>query len=123
MNGRTHDEICGASTIPVAYVESMISEHPGVADVALVGYSDAQGRKTVCAVVQPTTWPPVSSEDLRMYLLHHGMATWCIPPRVELFAQLPRDREDGRVRKDALRRWLEGGSTLDGTSVGRNEAP
>ena len=123
LRGRALDQIHGTSTIPAAYVESQMLDHPGVSDAALVEYTDAQGRPMVCEVVQPVTWPPVSAEELRVSLFDQGVVSRYIPPRVELFAQLPRDPEDGRVRKGFLRRWLRGESVLDDVNVTGNEAP
>jgi acyl-CoA synthetase (AMP-forming)/AMP-acid ligase II len=51
--GRAGDRIGGVFMIPVNDVESELLKHPGVADVALVGYSDGQGGELACAVIVP----------------------------------------------------------------------
>ena len=43
--------------IPVADVESTLLGHPGVADVALVGYPAGDGDELACAVITPPPGP------------------------------------------------------------------
>ena len=82
----------------------------------------AQGQQTACAVVQPTPGhqPAPRSCACTSSITECSAGTslpgWSSSPK------LPRDREDGLLCKDFLRRWLQGQSMLDDASVARNEA-
>ena len=105
LMGRAADRIGGVFMIPVNDVESELLKNPGVADVALVGYPDDKDGELACAVVVPATEPPVTLDELRKYLTDEGMTEWYLPTRLEYVERLPRN-ENGKVRKELLRRWL-----------------
>ena len=111
LMGRAGDRIGGGFMIPVTDVEYLLQIHPGVADVALVGYPDDRGGELACAVIRPATTPPVDLDELRKYLSDQGMTDWYLPSRLELLPQLPRNAL-GKVRKELLRRWLRGEADL-----------
>jgi cyclohexanecarboxylate-CoA ligase len=98
--GRTADRIGGAFMIPVNDVESALLQHPGVKDVALVGYSDGKGGELACAVVVPSA-PGLTLATLRDYLSRLKMTEWYWPSRLSLVTELPRNSL-GKVRKDLL---------------------
>ncbi|WP_433281467.1 AMP-binding protein [Pseudonocardia xinjiangensis] len=103
LMGRAGDRIGGVFMIPVNDVESELLKHPGVADVALVGYPDGQGGELACAVMVPATAEaPVGLEELRRYLTGEGMTEWYLPARLEYVEALPRN-DNGKVLKDILR--------------------
>ncbi|GAA3105131.1 cyclohexanecarboxylate-CoA ligase [Pseudonocardia yunnanensis] len=110
LMGRAADRIGGLFMIPAHDVESGLLEHPGVTDVALVGYPDDDAGELACAVVVPATSPPVTLDELRKYLSDQGMTEWYLPSRLELVATLPRN--NGKVRKELLRRWVRGEAAL-----------
>ena len=58
LMGRAADRIGGVFMIPVNDVESALLGHPGVADVALVGYPDDDGGELACAVDRPGDLAP-----------------------------------------------------------------
>ncbi|WP_433293471.1 AMP-binding protein [Pseudonocardia sp. CA-142604] len=111
MMGRASDRIGGALLIPVTDVESELRDHPGIEDVALVGYPDGQGDELACAVIVPATTPSVTLDELRKHLIDQGMTDWYLPSRLEEVARLPRN-DIGKVRKEVLRRWLLGEAEL-----------
>ncbi|WP_433299307.1 AMP-binding protein [Pseudonocardia sp. CA-142604] len=111
LMGRVGDRIGGSAMIPVTDVESLLLSHPGVTDVALVGYPDGKGGELACAVIRPATTPPVGLEELRKYLSDQRMTDYYLPSRLELLPQLPRNTI-GKVRKELLRRWLRGEADL-----------
>jgi cyclohexanecarboxylate-CoA ligase len=114
LMGRAGDRIGGVFMIPVNDVESELLKHPGVADVALVGYPDGKGGELACAVIVPAaTELPVSLDELRKYLTDTGMTEWYLPARLEYVEALPRN-DNGKVRKELLRRRLQGGADSDG---------
>jgi cyclohexanecarboxylate-CoA ligase len=111
LMGRAGDRIGGVFMIPVNDVESELLKNPGVEDVALVGYPDGQGGELACAVLVPATQPPVTLDELRKYLTDEGMTEWYLPSRLEYVESLPRN-DNGKVRKELLRRWLVGEASL-----------
>jgi cyclohexanecarboxylate-CoA ligase len=111
LMGRAADRISGVFMIPVNDVESELLKNPGVEDVALVGYPDGTGGELACAVLVPATEPPVTLDELRRYLTDQGMTEWYLPTRLEYVEALPRN-DNGKVRKEQLRRWLMGQAPL-----------
>jgi cyclohexanecarboxylate-CoA ligase len=112
LMGRAADRVsgAGAAMIPVQDVESELLGHPGVADVALVGYPDGQGGERACAVITPATDPPVVLDELRKHLLDRGMTEWYLPTRVEYVQELPRNA-NGKIQKHLLRQRLPSDTT------------
>jgi cyclohexanecarboxylate-CoA ligase len=98
---RVADRIGSPHPIPVLEVEDELLRHPAVADVAVVGCQDGEGKETVCAVVV-ADGPAPTLGSLRAYLLRRGMTEWYLPTRLERVDALPRD-ELGKVRKNELR--------------------
>jgi cyclohexanecarboxylate-CoA ligase len=111
LMGRAADRIGGVFMIPVNDVESALLGHPGVADVALVGYPADDGGELACAVIAPATSPPVTLDELCEYLGDQGMTHWYLPSRLEYVEALPRNT-NGKVRKELLRRRLRGEAAL-----------
>jgi cyclohexanecarboxylate-CoA ligase len=111
LMGRVADRIGGTFMIPANDVESQLLCHPGVSDAALVGYPDGHGGELACAVVVPTNAPTITLDALRSYLTGVGMTNWYLPSRLECVEALPRN-STGKIRKELLRRWLQGQATL-----------
>ena len=109
--GRASDRIGGMFMIPVSDVEDQLRGHPDIADVTLVGYPDGNGGELACAVIVSAGSPAITLPELRTYLLDHGMTDWYIPSRLRHVPSLPRNN-NGKVRKDLLRRWLQGDAEL-----------
>jgi cyclohexanecarboxylate-CoA ligase len=109
--GRASDRIGGMFMIPVSDVEDQLREHPDIADVALVGYPDGHGGELACAVIVAAGSPPITLHELRDYLLDQGMTDWHLPSRLAHVSSLPRNNM-GKVRKELLRRWLNGDAEL-----------
>ena len=107
LQGRVSDRIGGVFMIPAHDVESELLRNPRITDVALVGYPDGQGRELPCAVIVAATTPPITLDELRHYLTSQGMTEWYLPTRLEYVDTLPRN-DNGKVRKELLRRWLAG---------------
>ena len=113
LTGRAADRIsgAGAAMIPVSDVESELLKNPAVEDVALVDYTDKKDAELPCAVIVPETEPPIILDELRKYLTDQGSTEWYLPTRVEYVEALPRN-DNGKVRKELLRRWLVGEASL-----------
>ncbi|MBO0872529.1 MAG: AMP-binding protein [Pseudonocardia sp.] len=111
--GRVSDRIGGMSMIPVSDVEDQLRGHPRIGDAALVGYPDGRGGELACAVIVSTGFPAMTLHELRAYLLDQGMTDRYIPSKLAHVPSLPRN-DNGKVRKELLRRWLQGEAELSG---------
>jgi long-chain acyl-CoA synthetase len=96
--------ISGGANIYPREIEDVLSEHPLVADVAVIGIPDDDLGERPLAIVQPTD-TDASPEQICPALLalcRDRLAAFKIPVRIELSDSLPRG-EDGKLRKLALR--------------------
>lgn len=106
----------GASIYP-SEVEAVISTHPAVLDVAVVGQADAYYGEQVVAVVVPRE--ELSAEELDGWV-HARLAPYKTPKRYAFVEALPRGGS-GKTLKRRLREQLEAGelrteaSTSDGS--------
>lgn len=90
----------GANVFP-AEVEAAMLEHPGVADVAVVGVHDDEWGQHVHAVVQPADVDaPPSADDLRVHC-RARLAPYKVPKAFTLMDTLPRT-EAGKLNRSAL---------------------
>jgi cyclohexanecarboxylate-CoA ligase len=112
ITGRTKDVIIrGGENIPVAYIENVLYEHPGLAGVAVVGIPDPRLQERAYAVV--TLEPGVEGftmEEMKAFLDEKGVARQYWPERLEVVSELPRTAS-GKIQKFQLRARLAGAST------------
>jgi non-ribosomal peptide synthetase component E (peptide arylation enzyme) len=102
--------IRGGMKISAAEIETLISGHPKVADVAVVGYPDEVLGERTCAVVVPRAGvDTVTLAEIVDYLRGIGIATFKLPERLELRGQLPRNPV-GKILKRDLREELRTGA-------------
>jgi acyl-CoA synthetase (AMP-forming)/AMP-acid ligase II len=99
----------GGMKISAAEIETLISGHPKVADVAVVGYPDEVLGERTCAFVVCRPGPPVSLAEIVEYLRGIGVATFKLPERLELRDELPRNPV-GKILKRDLREELRAGT-------------
>ncbi len=93
--------ITGGENVYPAEVESVLHDHPAVADVAVIGLPDERWGEAVVAVVVPHEGEDVSLEALRDFASDR-LARYKLPTRVELIDVLPRNPA-GKVLKFELR--------------------
>jgi cyclohexanecarboxylate-CoA ligase len=109
ITGRTKDVIIrGGENIPVAYIENVLYEHPGLAGVAVVGIPDPRLQERACAVV--TLAPGAEGftmEEMKAFLDEKGVARQYWPERLEVVSELPRTAS-GKIQKFQLRARLAG---------------
>ncbi|MCP2244323.1 acyl-CoA synthetase [Lentzea aerocolonigenes] len=94
--------ISGGENVYPAEVENAITDHPDVAEVAVVGVPDARWGEVGRAFVRPVPGADVDAAALREFLVPR-LAKYKIPVHVEVVAELPRTGS-GKVLKPALRR-------------------
>jgi bile acid-coenzyme A ligase len=92
--------ITGGANVYPAEVETALSEHPGVYDVAVVGIADPDWGKRVHAIVRPVSLEaPPSTESLDRHC-RERLARYKIPKSYEFVEDVP--RSFGKVRRSAL---------------------
>jgi len=108
VTGRTKDIVIrGGMNISVREIEDNLANHPDLLASACVGMPDERlGERVCCYVVtaQGHTTPTV--EDLRNFLLSHGMPVQKTPERVVAVDALPMTAT-GKVLKQELRKDIE----------------
>ena len=85
-------------------VEEALAGVPGVAEVAVAALDVGDGVSIVCAWVVPTD-PDDDPDALRQRVLERAgerLATYKLPARVEVVAELPRTTT-GKIQKNVLR--------------------
>jgi cyclohexanecarboxylate-CoA ligase len=115
IGGRRADLITRATGIkvPTLELEGIITRHPAVAEVVLVGYPDpaVPGTELACAVVVPVAGVPAPTlEDVRAHLSAEQVATYLWPDRLVVTDALPKNSLS-KVLRTTLREGLESPAT------------
>ena len=106
VTGRIKDIVIrGGENISAREIEEVLTEHPSVESVAIVGYPDPRLGERCCAVVVPAEGWTVDLEVLNTFLLQRGMAMFKLPERLQIVSELP-TTPTGKVRKAELRRLV-----------------
>jgi o-succinylbenzoate---CoA ligase len=100
--GRSDDLIItGGEKVWPEPVERVLSAHPGITEVAVVGLPDAEwGQRVVACVVANDPAEPPSLEDLRA-LVRSRLPVAAAPKELRLFDSLPRTGI-GKIRRSSL---------------------
>jgi o-succinylbenzoate---CoA ligase len=95
--------VTGGENVWPAPIEAVLADHPGVAEVAVVGRTDSEWGQRIVAVVVPSNHSsPPTLEELRQWVKQR-LAPWCAPRQLELRAALPRrGRGLGKVDRERL---------------------
>jgi fatty-acyl-CoA synthase len=93
--------ITGGENVYPAEVESVLYDHPAVAEVAVIGAPDAQWGERVVAVVAPKPGCAVTLDELREFA-QDRLARSKLPRELRLIDALPRN-PTGKVLKGSLR--------------------
>ena len=90
----------GANVFP-AEVESALIDHPGVADVVVIGLQDPEWGRRVHAVIEPSDpASPPTADEVRAYAKNR-LAAYKVPKTVEIVDTIPRT-EATKVSRAAL---------------------
>lgn len=93
--------VSGGANVYPAEVEGVLSEHPAVADVAVVGVDDDEWGKRVHAIVLPNdVGAPPDVEGLRAFC-RERLVSYKVPKTIEVVEHPFRD-ESGKVRRSRL---------------------
>jgi acyl-CoA synthetase (AMP-forming)/AMP-acid ligase II len=98
--------IRGGENVYCAEVEAVLHEHPGVAEVTVIGLAEPLLGERVCAVVVPRPGVSIGLDDLRASAAGRLAAFKC-PEALHLVAELPRTAT-GKVAKNEVRAQAAG---------------
>ena len=76
--------------LPAGAGESILAEHPGILEAAVVGLPDDILGEVPCLCVIARGAARVSLDEVREFLAARGLARYKFPVRVEVFADFPR---------------------------------
>ncbi|MBI2934847.1 MAG: long-chain fatty acid--CoA ligase, partial [Chloroflexi bacterium] len=103
LSGRKKDIIIrGGQNLYPSEIESLLSAHPAVAEVAIVGMPDPVMGEKACAYVVPHPGRDFSFDEMSAYLKSKGIAMYKIPERLEIAAGLPMVGGGVKIDKKAL---------------------
>ncbi len=103
VTGRADDMIItGGENVSPVEIESLLSLHPAIAEVAVAGLPDERWGQVVAAFIKREA--PVTAEDLDAYCRASGLANFKRPRRYEFVADIPKSPV-GKI----LRRLLQSG--------------
>jgi len=93
--------VSGGENVYPVEVEEALAQHPGVAEVAVIGVPDERWGETVKALVVPAEGHPPSAEEL-IGFARQRLAGYKLPRSVDFVDVLPRT-PSGKVLKRELR--------------------
>jgi acyl-CoA synthetase (AMP-forming)/AMP-acid ligase II len=103
ITDRLSDVVSGGVNLYPSESEAALRDHPGVADVAVIGVPHADlGEQLLALVVPSDPANPPADADLEAFC-RERLAAYKIPRRYELISELPRN-EMQKVDKKSLRR-------------------
>jgi len=107
VTGRAKDIIIrNGENIAPKEIEDILLDHPAIADIAIVGLSDARTGERACAVIVPSKGAAPDCAALANFLGERGIAKFKWPEQVELRSELPRNAA-GKVLKHVLQEQFE----------------
>ncbi len=104
--GRVKDVIIrNGENIAPKELEDILIDHPGIAEIAVVGLPDNRTGERACAVIVPTDQSRPDVASLRSFLQDQGVATFKAPEQVVIWERLPRN-DAGKVLKQQIQAAL-----------------
>ena len=106
VSGRAKDIIIrNGENISPKEVEDVLVDHPGIAEVTIVGLPDARTGERACAVIVARESFAPDVESLRTFLDAQGVARFKCPEQVVIWEALPKN-DAGKVLKHQVRSEL-----------------
>jgi non-ribosomal peptide synthetase component E (peptide arylation enzyme) len=97
--------IRGGQNISPVEIENLVSSHPKIFEVAVVGYADERLGEKVCVVVVPRPGETITLEEINNYLQEKDIAIYKYPQRLEIIDIMPRNALN-KIDKKKLRESL-----------------
>src|SRR5882757_4301707 len=104
VDRKKHMIISGGENVYPVEIENVLSDHPAIADVAVIGLPDPRWGEQVTAVVVASAGRSLTLEELDAYC-RTRLAGYKIPRRLVVMEDLPRT-PSGKVLKHVLRDQL-----------------
>ncbi|MFV8572524.1 fatty acid--CoA ligase [Marinobacter sp.] len=99
----------GGEWISTIELENLISKHPGVSEVAVVGIPDERWDERPVATIVPREGeeltPDTIKDHLRQFVDSGEIAKWAIPERIEFAVSIPKTSV-GKINKKVIRSEL-----------------
>lgn len=109
VTGRAKDIIIrSGENISAKEVEDLLADHPGVAEIAVVGLPDQRTGERACAVIVPAGAASPDVASLLAFLVGKGVAKFKAPEQVVIWDALPKN-DAGKVLKHQIRASLTKG--------------
>jgi acyl-CoA synthetase (AMP-forming)/AMP-acid ligase II len=106
VTGRAKDIIIrSGENIAPKEIEDILSGHPDIVEIAIVGLPDERTGERACAVIVPKASPGPDVASLHSFLADHGVAKFKIPEQVVIWDSLPKN-DAGKVIKHQIRSTL-----------------
>lgn len=114
VTGRAKDVIIrSGENISAKEVEDLLADHPGIAEIAVVGLPDERTGERACAVIVPVGAQRPDVASLLALLVSKGVAKFKAPEQVVIWDALPKN-DAGKVLKHWIRAALTRVETKDG---------
>jgi fatty-acyl-CoA synthase len=105
ISGRKTDMIIsGGMNVFPAEIETVLRQHPAIAEVAVIGLPDEKWGETVCAVVEPAEGAIPDEADIIAFCTQR-LASYKKPTSVRVVDELPRTAV-GKLKKFVLREQI-----------------
>ncbi|MCA2266580.1 AMP-binding protein [Mycobacterium marseillense] len=109
VTGRAKDVIIrSGENISAKEVEDLLADHPGIAEIAVVGLPDECTGERACAVIVPAGDESPDVASLLTALVSKGVAKFKAPEQVVIWDALPKN-DAGKVLKHRIRAALTQG--------------
>jgi acyl-CoA synthetase (AMP-forming)/AMP-acid ligase II len=106
VTGRVKDVIIrNGENISAKEVEDLLADHPGIAEIAVVGLPDARTGELACAVIVPKGELRPDVASLFALLQRKGVAKFKAPEQVVIWHALPKN-DAGKILKHQIRATL-----------------
>jgi acyl-CoA synthetase (AMP-forming)/AMP-acid ligase II len=107
ITGRAKDIIIrNGENISPKEIEDLLTDHPDIAEVAIVGVPDERTGERACAAIVPTASRRPDVAALREHLEARGVATFKVPEQVVIWDELPKN-DAGKVLKHQIKAMLD----------------
>jgi len=110
ITGRIKETILrGGETLSAIGIERLVSSHPAVAEVAVIGMPDKALGERICAYVKLKEGARLSFEELATYLKGIGASVLQLPERMEIIDAMPLTKvgkTDKKILKEDIAKKL-----------------